>query len=86
MKAIIPLDIWSNGVTKTATSLSLSISYDDLDTRAALQYVMCDASGVLLAEGQIVIDGETYLTWRASGNSNEQAYAIVASMLNITLE
>jgi hypothetical protein len=85
MITIQPLDIWSAGETKTATCLQLYISYDDLSTRAAFQYSLCDIDGVVIYQGQILIDGQTYLDWGSSGDSNEEAYALAAAQLNITL-
>jgi hypothetical protein len=85
MKNIQPLEIWSNGETKVATCLQLYISYDDLATRAAFQYSLCDANLVNIYEGQIIIDGQSYLDWGSSGDSNEEAYALAATQLNITL-
>lgn len=85
MRAIQPLDIWSAGDTKTATCLRLYISYDDLETRAAFQYSLCDVDGIVIYEGQILIDGQTYLDWGSSGDSNQEAYDIAAAQLNLTL-
>ena len=85
MKSIQPLEIWSDGETKTATCLQLYISYDDLSTRASFQYSLCDIDGVVIYQGQILIDGQTYLDWGSSGDSNEEAYALAAAQLNITL-
>ena len=85
MKNIQALDIWSDGETKTATCLQLYISYDDLATRAAFQYSLCDVDGVVIYQGQVLIDGQTYLDWGSSGDSNEEAYALAAAQLNITL-
>jgi hypothetical protein len=85
MKNIQPLDIWSDGITKTAVCIRLYISYDDLATRAAFQYALCDVDGVTIYEGQILIEGQTYLDWGSSGDSNNEAYTIAAIQLNITL-
>ncbi len=85
MKTILPLDIWANGETKTATCLKLYISFDNLETNAALVYQLCDVNDVVIYEGQIFISGQTYLDWGASGDSNEEAYTIAATQLNLTL-
>lgn len=85
MRNIQPLDIWSAGDTKTAACLRLYISYDDLATRAAFQYALCDIDGATIYEGQIIIEGQTYLDWGSSGDSNTEAYTIAASQLNLTL-
>lgn len=85
MKAIQPLDIWSAGETKTAVCLGLYISYDDLATRAAFQYSLCDVDGATIYEGQILIEGQTYLDWGSSGDSNNEAYTLAAQQLNLVL-
>ena len=85
MRSIQPLDIWSNGETKTAVCIKLYISFDDLEASAALVYSLCDADSKSIYDGQIIFDGQTYLDWGNSGDSNNEAYVIAASILNITL-
>ena len=85
MRAITPLDIWSDGNTKTAVCLKLYLSYDDLSTIAALHYSLCDANDAAIYEGQVLITGDDYVNWGASGDSNSEAYTIAASQLNLTL-
>lgn len=85
MRNIQPLDIWSDGDTKTAVCLRLYISFDDLATRAAFQYGLCDIDGATIYEGQILVEGQTYLDWGASGDSNSEAYTIAATQLNLVL-
>jgi hypothetical protein len=85
MRAIKPLDIWSNGETLTAVCLKLYISYDDLETMAALHYSLCDVNDVTIYEGQVMITGTDYNNWGASSDSNSEAYTIAAAQLNIEL-
>jgi hypothetical protein len=85
MKPILPLDIWSNGETKVAVCIRLYVSYDDLSSQAAFQYALCDVDNAVIYEGQILINGTTYLNWGASTDSNQEAYVIAATILNITL-
>jgi hypothetical protein len=85
MRNIQPLEIWSNGDTKIAECLKLYISYDDLESRAALQYSLCDVEGAMIYEGQILIDGDTYSNWGATNDSNNEAYVIAAAQLNLVL-
>lgn len=85
MRNIQPLAIWSNGDTKTATCIKLYLSYDDLDTMAVLQYALCDADSTTIYEGQVLIEGTTYLNWGQSGDSNMEAYTIAANALNLQL-
>ena len=86
MKQILPLDIWSDGDTKTAVALSLYISYDDLSTQAALVYKLHDNIGAIIYEGQILFTGQEYIDWGNSGDSNAEAYTLAAAHLNITLD
>lgn len=85
MRNIDPINIWSAGETLEATALRLYISFDDLSTRANLIYQLCTAEGVCIVEGSLGIDGQTYLDWGASGDSNEEAYIIAAAALNLIL-
>lgn len=85
MKAIQPLDIWKDGATQTAICLKLYISFDNLQDNAALVYKLCDVNDITIYEGQIFITGQTYIDWGASGDSNEEAYTIAATQLNLTI-
>jgi hypothetical protein len=85
MRNIQPLDIWSDGDTKTAVTISLYISYDDLATQAALVYKLHDNIGTIIYEGQILFTGQEYVDWGSSGDSNAEAYTLAAAHLNITL-
>jgi hypothetical protein len=85
MRNIQPLDIWNNGETKTAVCMRLYISYDDLEATAALQYALCDIDERTIYEGQVIFDGQTYIDWGSSGDSNNEAYTIATSLLNLTL-
>jgi alanine-alpha-ketoisovalerate/valine-pyruvate aminotransferase len=85
MMNIQPLEIWSNGDTKTATSILLYISYDDLATQAALVYKLFDTIGNIIYEGQLFFTGQEYIDWGNSGDSNAEAYTIAAAQLNLTL-
>ena len=82
---ILPFDVSSNGETKVAVSLRLYVSYDDLRRQAAFQYALCDVNNLVIYEGQLLINGTTYLNWGTSGDFNQEAYVIVASALNLTL-
>lgn len=85
MRDIQPLDIWSNGDVKTAVTLSLYISYDDLSTQAALIYKLLDVDGLPIYEGQVLFTGQEYIDWGSSGDSNNEAYVLAANHLNLVL-
>lgn len=85
MKQIQPLDIWSDGVTKTAVCITLYISYDDLETKAVLQYALCDVDNVPIYQGSVTIAGQEYIDWGSTQDSNLEAYTIAAAQLNLIL-
>jgi hypothetical protein len=85
MKAIQPLDIWKDGTTETAVTLKLYLTYDDLETMAALHYSLLDVDGITIYEGQVLITDTAYTDWGASGDSNNEAYIIAATQLNLEL-
>jgi hypothetical protein len=41
--------------------------------------------GAIIYEGQIFFVDQEYIDWGSSGDSNEEAYTLAASHLNITL-
>jgi hypothetical protein len=41
--------------------------------------------GAYIYEGQVIIEGQTYIDWGSSGDSNTEAYVIAATQLNLTL-
>lgn len=86
MKAILPLEIWNNGVTTTALFIKLYISYDDLATQAALHYALCDENQSPIVDGQILITGDNYINWGSASDSNEEAYVIATTQLNLTID
>jgi hypothetical protein len=71
MMNIQPLDIWSDGDTKTATSILL--------------YKLFDINGTIIYEGQLFFTGQEYIDWGSSGDSNAEAYTLAAAHLNLTL-
>jgi hypothetical protein len=85
MKQIQPLTIWKDGISEDAIYLKLYISYDDLESFCMFQYQLLDTNMYPIAEGSRSVSGQEYINWGASGDSNDEAYQIVATMLNLTL-
>ena len=85
MKQIQPLTIWRDGVSENAVYLKLYISYDDLDSFCMFQYQLLDIDLHCVAEGNRSISGQEYINWGSSGDSNNEAYQIIATTLNLTL-
>jgi hypothetical protein len=83
---IQPVSIWYNGQSKQASELDARIIFDDLATSAQFYYelkeVVDEVSGSTLSNGNVSMDGQDYIDW---DNSNEAAYAYVASKLNLTI-
>jgi hypothetical protein len=85
MRNIQPLTIWKDGSSEDAVYLKLYISYDDLESFCMFQYQLLDVNNYPIAEGNRSITGQEYINWKNSNDSNNEAYQIVATMLNLTL-
>lgn len=92
MKQIQPITIWKNGESFEANLLTASIINDNLATACSFYYSL-NASGEgteamplivgqTLAEGNIKMDGDTYLAWDGDNNF---AFSYIAEKLNLTL-
>ena len=92
MKSIEPIGIWKNGESFEANLLNAYIINDNLATSCTFYYQLCSSGegteafplivGQTLAEGNITMDGQSYIDW---DNSNDAAYAYIAEKLNLTI-
>jgi hypothetical protein len=91
MKSIESVSVWFNGEEKQATILNASIIADDMATSATFYYQLMESSqdeegnnviGQGLASGNVTMAGEDYQNW---DDSNDQAYAYIASKLNLVI-
>ena len=92
MKQIEPISIWKNGESFEANLLNAYIINDNLATSCSFYYSLNTSGegteamplviGQVVAEGNITMSGDDYISW---DNSNEQAYAYIAEKLNLTL-
>jgi hypothetical protein len=92
MKQIEPIQIWKNGESKTANILNAYIINDNLETSCTFYYQLCEGGqgteqmpliqGNTLADGNVTMTGENYLTW---DGSNDYAFTYIAAELNLTL-
>lgn len=87
MKQIEPIQIWSNGVLKTASELDARIINDDLQSSCTFYWELKEASteenaGVQLAQGNVTMSGQDYENW--DGN-NDLAYAYIAQQINVII-
>ena len=83
MKNIQPINVWKDGETKQATSLTLFITFDNLETEAVLEYHLSDADNVSLVKGSFTIADGDYQLWGVSVDANSDAYDYAASLLNL---
>ena len=92
MKKIEPITIWKNGESQEANLLNAYIINDNLESSCSFYYSL-NASGEgteamplvigqTLAEGNVTIDGDTYLAW---DGDNNYAFSYIAEKLNLTL-
>jgi hypothetical protein len=92
MKQIEPITAWKNGEQLEATLLNAIIVNDNLETACTFYYqvltggdgteAMPISVGQSVAEGNISLDGDAYLSW---DGSNDFAFAYIAEKLNLTL-
>jgi hypothetical protein len=87
MVQIQPLQIWSNGQTKTAEVLDAVIVNDDLATSCTFYWLLKEADtesqpGQAITQGNVTMTGEDYLGW---DGSNAYAYAFIASQINVII-
>lgn len=94
MKAIQPVNIWSNGQNVQANNLDMYVVNDNLSSSATFYYqllkVETDGEGNTtssqqLAQGNLTISGTDYDNWNANPDINNAAYVWAAGQLNLTL-
>jgi hypothetical protein len=92
MKFIKPIFIWKNGQSQEANLLNAYIVNDNLQSSCSFYYSLCASGqgteamplviGQTLAEGNVTMDGENYLSWDGDNNT---AFEYIAEKLNLTL-
>jgi len=84
MKTIQPINVWKDGETKEATSLTLFITFDNLETEAVFEYHLSDTDSNSLVKGSFTIADGDYQLWGQSVDANTDAYNYAASLLNLS--
>lgn len=84
MKSIQPINVWVDGVTKEATSLTLFITFDNLESEAVFEYHLSDVDSVSLIKGSFTIGDGDYQLWGQSLDANTDAYNYAAALLNLS--
>jgi hypothetical protein len=92
MKRIEPIQAWKNGEQLEANFLNAYIINDNLESSCSFYYSLNTGGegteemplviGQAVAEGNITMSGEDYLSWNGS---NDYAFEYIAEKLNLTL-
>lgn len=91
MAQIQGIQIWNDGIVKTAEDFLLRSIADDLSASASFYYELKEAgvidgeniiSGAVLRNGNLHMAGEEYSDW---DDSNASAYTWAAAKLNLIL-
>lgn len=91
MKQIQPFQLWVNGSTKTAEWLNAYVINDNLKDSATFYWSLnaagaeADQAGEQLAQGNLTMNGTTYIDWNADPDINDAAYVWIAEQLGVTL-
>jgi len=82
MKEIEPIDVWQNGITKTAVKLQAQGTSVVLGNNASFYWQLMTVEGHQVANGTLGISGEKYAAWGANDN---YIYTIIAADLNLVI-
>jgi len=87
---ITPVNIWYNGLVKTAEQFRVRVVSDDLETQASFYYELLEADEssppYTVVSGNLYMGGTEYTDWKADENTNLYAYTWAAGKLNLTLD
>lgn len=85
MKTIKPVSIWENGTTHQATILNAYAVNVTLGKSATFNYTLqaenAGIAGQILAQGNLVMDGEAYEKWQI----DSYAWDWIAQKLDLTI-
>ena len=96
MKQISPVQIWTNGVSKTAEFLQVTGINDNYESAAVNYWQLFtkvedaegnEVAGESVAQGNSSISGQDYINWgdQPAMKINEWIYNFVASELNLVI-
>jgi hypothetical protein len=91
MKQIQPVSVWFNGEELIAQYLDSYITKDNLSDFASFWWgIYTEGSepgkpGVQVAQGNLTMNGQTYLDWNANPDINDDAYLWIAAELSLTI-
>lgn len=91
MKQIQPVSVWCDGQVLTAQYLDAYSIKDNLSDFAIFCWgIYTEGSepgkpGVIVSQGNLTMNGQTYIDWNANPDINDDAYSWIASQLSLTI-
>lgn len=87
MKAIEPIQIWSNGSVQTGNFIDAYIIHDNLKDSAQFYWGIYteETSGILLSQGNLTMVEPDYSIWDSAADINQAAYEWICDQLGLTL-
>jgi hypothetical protein len=89
MKQIQPVQIWYQGQLINATIFNLYVINDNLTTTALFYFSLFSGTleelAIKLVEGNLTMEGQDYIDYSSSIDSNTFAYNWGATQLNLTI-
>lgn len=91
MKQIQPVSVWLDGQSYQAKFLEAYIIRDNLKDFAQFWWGLFTegsepgTQGEQVAQGNLTMNGQTYIDWNANPDINDDAYIWIAQQLNLTI-
>jgi len=82
-RPIREVKIWRDGKQYDANDIDVVIAFDNCESSATLYYKLSDSTGAIVADGNIIIQGDDYIQWAGRPNHNRTATNYAMRYLNL---
>jgi hypothetical protein len=82
-RPIREVKIWRDGKQYDANDIDVVIAFDNCESSATLYYKLSDSTGAIVADGNIMIQGEDYKVWASRPNHHINATNYAMRYLNL---
>jgi hypothetical protein len=82
-RPIREVKIWRDGKQYDANDIDVVIAFDNCESSATLYYKLSDSTGAIVADGNIIIQGDDYKDWVSKPNHNRTATNFAMRHLNL---
>jgi hypothetical protein len=82
-RPIKEVKIWRDGKQYDANDIDVVIAFDNCESSATLYYKLSDSTGAIVADGNIIIQGDDYKEWAGKANHNRTATNYAMKYLNL---